>query len=157
MVCDDSYSHSSRYSSIDNRTIRFDSTRSLEIIALSPVEWTYLCFINYFELYSWILCVFLCNRGWLSTIGFLILNTLWIWTTLKGYVSIKKKQIIPHKHWMVRSFFLSLANLTIYISVTMIHHGVNLSYVTSYTIAVWLCWILNLCLAEIFIRRKIFD
>lgn len=100
---------------------------------------------------------FFATGGWLSTIGFLILNTLWIWTTLKGYVSIKKKQIIPHKHWMVRSLFLSLANLTIYISVTIIHHGVNLSYVTSYTIAVWLCWILNLCLAEIIIRRTIFD
>ncbi|MED3553930.1 DUF2306 domain-containing protein [Cytobacillus praedii] len=100
---------------------------------------------------------FFATGGWLSTIGFLILNTLWILTTIKGYLFIKKKQIIPHKHWMIRSFFLSFANMTIYVIVKIIHHGINLSsYVTSYTIAVWLCWILNLCLAEIFIRRKMF-
>ncbi|WP_313802797.1 DUF2306 domain-containing protein [Cytobacillus sp.] len=97
---------------------------------------------------------FFATGGWLSTIGFLILNTLWILTTLKGYLFIKKKQIIPHKYWIMRSFFLSFANMTIYVIVTIIHHGVNLSYVTSYTIAVWLCWMLNLCLAEIFIRRE---
>ncbi|GED16982.1 DUF2306 domain-containing protein [Aneurinibacillus migulanus] len=99
---------------------------------------------------------FFATGGWLSTIGFIILNTLWIATTIIGYFYIKKKQIVPHSQWMVRSFFLSFANMTIYIIVAIAHYAMSLTYGTSYTIAVWLCWILNLLLAELFIRKKVF-
>lgn len=94
--------------------------------------------------------------GWLSTIGFLILNTLWLGTTLLGYLYIKKQNILLHSQWMIRSFFLSFANMTIYILVTIIHHVMNVSYGSSYTIAVWLCWMLNLLIAEMIIRKKHF-
>jgi uncharacterized membrane protein len=97
---------------------------------------------------------FFATGGWLSTLGFLILNTLWIATTILGYSYIKKRQVLAHSQWMVRSFFLSFANMIIYIIVAITHNVLNLSYDTSYTIAVWLCWILNLSLAELFIRRK---
>ncbi len=98
---------------------------------------------------------FFATGGWLSTTGFLILNTIWITTTLLGISYIKKRQILAHSQWMVRSFFLSFANMTIYIIVASLHQGISLSYDTSYTIAVWLCWILNLSLAELLIRKKL--
>ncbi|WP_260320158.1 MULTISPECIES: DUF2306 domain-containing protein [Peribacillus] len=97
---------------------------------------------------------FFATGGWVSTVGFLILNTLWITTTLLGYSYIKKRQVLAHSKWMVRSFFLSFANMIIYIIVAISHNALSFSYDTSYTIAVWLCWMLNLSLAELLIRKK---
>lgn len=92
--------------------------------------------------------------GWLSTAGFLLLETLWFGTTILGYLSIKKQKITVHSQWMIRSFSLSFANTTIYIIVAITHKGLNFSYGTAYTIAVWLCWVLNLLVAEVMIRKK---
>lgn len=93
--------------------------------------------------------------GWSSTVGFLILNILWLGTTFMGYFFIKRKNMILHSQWMIRSLFLTFSNMTIYIIVTISHNIIHLSYGHSYTIAVWLCWTLNLFLAEIIIRRKV--
>ncbi|GIO28161.1 DUF2306 domain-containing protein [Ornithinibacillus bavariensis] len=99
---------------------------------------------------------FFATGGWLSTIGFHILNTLWLGTTMMGYWNIKRKRVIVHSKWMTRSFFLSFANMTIYIIVLITHTIMNVPYGISYTIAVWSCWFLNLFIAEILIRKKIF-
>ncbi|MGE8205885.1 DUF2306 domain-containing protein [Heyndrickxia sp. NPDC080065] len=99
---------------------------------------------------------FFATGGFLSTIGFLILDTLWIGTTILGYLNIKKQNVILHSQWMIRSFFLCFANMTIYIIVALAYKVLNFPYGTSYTIAVWLCWILNLLIAELMIRKKTF-
>lgn len=98
---------------------------------------------------------FFATGGWLSTVGFLFLNTLWIITTILGYLYIRKGQVLTHSKWMIRSFFLSFANMVIYIIVAITHNALSFSYETSYTIAVWICWILNLSVAELLIRRRI--
>ncbi len=98
---------------------------------------------------------FFATGGWPSTVGFLILNILWLGTTLLGYWHIKNKKIVPHSQWMIRSFFLSFANMTIYIIVAIAHHITHIPYGTSYMIAVWLCWMINLVVAEMIIRKKI--
>ena len=100
---------------------------------------------------------FFATGGWPSTIGFLILNTLWLSTTILGYWYIKRKKVILHSQWILRSFFLSFANMSIYIIVAIVHNALNFSYGSAYTIAVWLCWILNLLIAEILIRKNIFN
>ncbi|MBP1083453.1 MULTISPECIES: DUF2306 domain-containing protein [Bacillus] len=93
--------------------------------------------------------------GLLSTAGFFILNTLWLCTTLIGYRAIRKKRMIPHSQWMLRSFFLSFANMTIYIIVAIFHNALNFPYAYSYTMASWMCWILNLLLAEMIIKKNL--
>ncbi|MET3697778.1 predicted membrane protein DUF2306 [Bacillus oleivorans] len=99
---------------------------------------------------------FFATGGLPSTIGFLVLNTLWLGTTILGYVNIKRQKIILHSQWMIRSFFFSFANMTIYIIVAITLNVMDFSYGYSYTIAVWLCWPLNLLIAELIIRKKIF-
>lgn len=97
---------------------------------------------------------FFATGGWPSILGFLILNTLWLGTTILGYRYIKRKNVILHSQWMIRSFFLSFANMTIYVLVTITHNVMNFSYENSYTLAVWLCWALNLLIAEFIVRKK---
>lgn len=99
---------------------------------------------------------FFATGGWISAVGFLILNSLWLYTTVLAYWNIKRKKVSLHSTWMTRSFFLTFANMTIYIVVLILHTIMNIPYSLSYTIAVWSCWILNLLLAEIFIRKRIF-
>lgn len=97
---------------------------------------------------------FYANGGVWSVIGFLILNTLWLLTTINGYRFIRKGQVRQHRIWVLRSFFLTFANLTIYLIVAIFHYGVGLPYGLSYTFAVWLAFILNLLLAELVIRKS---
>ncbi|MFB5763655.1 DUF2306 domain-containing protein [Paenibacillus medicaginis] len=97
---------------------------------------------------------FYANGGFWSVIGFLILNTLWLLTTVNGYRFIRKGQVRQHRIWVLRSFFLTYANLTIYIIVTIFHKGVGLQYGSSYTLAVWLAFTINLLLAELVIRKS---
>ncbi|MFP3720742.1 DUF2306 domain-containing protein [Niallia circulans] len=100
---------------------------------------------------------FFATGGWPSTIGFLILNTLWLTTTILGFWYIKRKKVILHSIWIMRSFFLSFANMIIYIIVAITHNALNFSYGNAYTISVWLCWTLNLLIAEITIRKYILN
>ncbi len=94
------------------------------------------------------------NGGIWSTIGFLILNTLWLLTTINGYRFIRKGQVHRHRSWMLRSFFLTFANLTIYILVTIFQYVAGLSYGFSYSLGAWLAFMINLVLAEIVIRKS---
>jgi len=97
---------------------------------------------------------FFASGGVWSTVGFLVLDTLWLLYTILGVRYIKKKNIELHSSWMTRSFFLTFANMTIYIIVAITHNALNLPYGVSYTIAVWCCWPMNLVLAEIAIRKR---
>lgn len=99
---------------------------------------------------------FFATGGLPSIFGFLILNTLWLITTILGYWYIKRQKVMLHSQWITRSFFLSFANIIIYIIVTLLHHLMNFPYGDSYTIAVWLSWSLNLLVAEFMIRRRLF-
>ncbi len=94
------------------------------------------------------------NGGIWSTIGFLILTTLWLLTTINGYRFIRKGQVHRHRSWMLRSFFLTFANLTIYILVTIFQYVAGLSYGFSYSLGAWLAFMINLVLAEIVIRKS---
>lgn len=96
---------------------------------------------------------FFANGGSISTIGFLILNTLWLMTTINGYLYIIKKQISQHRNWMIRSFMLTYANLTIYIVVAICHNALGFDYGHAYTLAVWLSFTVNLIIAEIIIKK----
>jgi len=99
---------------------------------------------------------FFATGGWLNTIGFLILNTIWLATTILGYWYIKKQNVKLHREWFIRSFFLTFANNMIYVILTITYFIMHIPYEISYTISVWLCWIINLLIAEIVIRKKLF-
>ncbi|MGV3464463.1 MAG: DUF2306 domain-containing protein [Heyndrickxia sp.] len=98
---------------------------------------------------------FFATGGSLSTIGFLILNTLWLGTTLLSYRHIKGKNIIKHSQWITRSFMLSFANMEINIFLAISHNLIGFPYSYSYAIAVWLSWGISLVIAEVIIRKKV--
>nr|WP_306659811.1 DUF2306 domain-containing protein [Bacillus sp. AFS017336] len=59
-----------------------------------------------------------------------------------------------HRKWILRSFFLTFANLTIHLVLATFYYVVGLQYALSYTIAVWMSFIFNLLMAELIIRKS---
>jgi len=85
--------------------------------------------------------------GTVARIGFAALATLWLYTGLRAYLSIRRGSIDEHRRWMVRNFSLTFAAvmLRLYLPVSMVA-GVEFS--TAYPAIAWLCWVPNLLFAE---------
>lgn len=92
------------------------------------------------------------NTGAVASAGFLILGLLWLWCTAMAYLRIRRRQVEAHREWMVRSYALTAAAITLrsYLPVLLVS---GVPYTISYPIVAWACWIPNLLLAEWLVRR----
>ncbi|WP_223608442.1 DUF2306 domain-containing protein [Chryseobacterium sp. OSA05B] len=97
---------------------------------------------------------FFANGGYLSKISFVILGTLWWFSTYKAYQSARKQRFKEHKQWMWRSFALSLSALTLRIWKVIIVYLFHPNPMDVYQIIAWLGWIPNILLIEYLITKK---
>lgn len=89
--------------------------------------------------------------GKITSMGFNALNILWLIITIAALVHIKRKQIIRHRNWMIRSYAFCFTNLLIHL-ITSLFQGFGLVYATSYTIGVYGSIALLLIIPNIIIR-----
>lgn len=94
------------------------------------------------------------SGGTVSQIGFLTLAVLWLYTTLKGYLSIINKKVVSHEKWMIRSYALCFAAVTLRLWIPLFLMLLGLEFLESYRIIAWLAWVPNLIVAEIIIYSK---
>lgn len=87
--------------------------------------------------------------GTWAILGFSFLAAGWIFTTAKAYVAIRQKKIQWHRRWMIRSFALTLAAVTLRLYLPALQGLLGFSFEEAYRIVSWLCWIPNLLVAEI--------
>jgi uncharacterized membrane protein len=92
--------------------------------------------------------------GLVSALGFGALALLWMGTTWKAYDLIRKRAPIQHKHWMIRSYALCFAAVTLRLWIPIFTAGFKMPFMEAYPIIAWLCWVPNLLVAEGIIRRK---
>ena len=90
--------------------------------------------------------------GMVSMLGFEALGLLWLGTTAKAYTSIRNKDITSHKQWMIRSYALCFAAVTLRIWMPIFLGLMQQPFIESYRIIAWLSWVPNLVVAEILIR-----
>lgn len=95
------------------------------------------------------------NGGILSQLGFSFLAIGWFYTTLNGYTTIKKKEIESHRKWMIRSYAFTLAAVTLRLWLPTLPSILGISFSEAYIIISWLCWVPNIIIAEIYIRKAI--
>lgn len=90
--------------------------------------------------------------GWVAALGFGGLGLSWIFTTTKAFLSIRQKQITQHQAWMIRSYALTWAAVTlrIYLPLGQI---AQFDFIEAYRVIAWLCWVPNLLVAEWIISR----
>ena len=91
--------------------------------------------------------------GW----GFFLLAITWLVTTGMAYTRALQKNFVDHERWMIRSFALTLAAVTlrIYLPIAVIQNQGEFP-VDAYRAIAWLAWVPNLVVAELWIasRRK---
>jgi Predicted membrane protein (DUF2306) len=91
--------------------------------------------------------------SWVAHVGFAALAISWICTTGIAVQAARRANYARHWAWMVRSFALTLAALTLRIELPSMMIG-GLSFLTAYRIVAWSCWVPNLLVAEAVVRSS---
>ncbi|MFT7055926.1 MAG: putative membrane protein [Candidatus Endobugula sp.] len=96
---------------------------------------------------------FYAEGGWVAKLGFIGLAISWLYTSSRAYFSIRKLEIDAHKRWMIRSYALTFAAVTLRIWLPMFQYGFGMEFISAYVIIAWLCWVPNVLWAEWYVRR----
>lgn len=82
-----------------------------------------------------------------ARLGFALLAILWIYTGVRGTVSIARHDADGHRRWMVRNFALTFAAVTLrlYVPASV---AAGIDFAVAYPAIAWLCWVPNLAVAE---------
>jgi uncharacterized membrane protein len=93
------------------------------------------------------------NGGWPSQLAFTLLSVLWLWTTAKAWLAIRRGDFLIHGEWMMRSYALTLSALTLRAWKFLIVMVLHPRPMDVYMVVAWLGWIPNLLIAEWLIRK----
>lgn len=96
---------------------------------------------------------FFATGGLIASLGFGSLAIAWLSTSTMAYVSIRKKEIDQHEQWMIRSYALTFAAVTLRFWLPALQIA-GMSFIDAYLIIAWLCWVPNLLIAEWIVRKK---
>lgn len=89
---------------------------------------------------------FFATGGWIPAIGFIAIALIYFYTTLKGFLAIKNKQIIEHQNYMTYSYAACLAAVTLRIYIPL-SFALGIGYLFAYSIIAWVAWVPNLAIA----------
>lgn len=91
--------------------------------------------------------------GAANTVAFGLLALLWMAATMQAVRAIRQGDVASHRVWMIRSFALTLAAVTLRLEMLLMQLA-GLSFEDAYHIAPWTCWVLNLLVVEWFRARR---
>jgi uncharacterized membrane protein len=95
---------------------------------------------------------FFATGGVVSSLGFGGLALAWLFTTSSAYRSIRAKDIDTHEKWMIRSYALTFAAVTLRIWLPLSQIA-GIDFMVAYPIISWLCWVPNLVVAEVIVGK----
>ncbi|PZQ63696.1 MAG: hypothetical protein DI570_08120 [Phenylobacterium zucineum] len=87
--------------------------------------------------------------GW----GFGLLGAAWIHVTSQGWLTARAGRFDEHRRWMMRSFALTFAAVTLRIYLPLAAVA-DLDGLQAYRAIAWLCWVPNLIAVELWLRRR---
>ncbi|ROS27748.1 DUF2306 domain-containing protein [Cellulomonas sp. PhB150] len=104
------------------------------------------------------------TAGLVGFLGFGTLAVLWLLTAWRGYRSVRSGDVRAHQAWMIRSFALTYAAVTLrawtgvliaaqvpFVSGTF---DPEAAFANAYAAVPFLCWLPNLVVAEWLVRRR---
>jgi uncharacterized membrane protein len=94
------------------------------------------------------------NAGPVARTGFSLLAVFWIITTTMAFLKARGRDFFAHKRWMIRSYALTLAAVTLRIYLPVSMAGFGMPYNVVYPIISFACWVPNVIVAEWFLRRS---
>lgn len=93
------------------------------------------------------------HAGPIASAGFGGLAVAWLTVTLLGWRAAVQGRFVEHRRWMIRSWALTLAAVTlrIYLPLVMI---LDMPFLPWYRAISFLAWVPNLIAAELWLRRR---
>lgn len=90
---------------------------------------------------------FVSQGGVVAHVGFGLLAVCWLAATIQAFLSIRRGAVLAHQQWMIRSFALTFAAVTLrlYLPLSM---AFGIPFDVSYPVIAWACWVPNLLVAE---------
>jgi uncharacterized membrane protein len=85
--------------------------------------------------------------------GFGLLAVLWLFTTGNAYRHIRASDRVSHRRWMIRSYALTFAAVTLRIYLPLSQMA-GIPFDPAYQAISWFCWVPNLIIAEWMILRQ---
>lgn len=95
---------------------------------------------------------FFATGGFITSTGFICLGIIWFTTTLLAYLKIKNMQIEQHRRLMIYSYAACFAAVTLRIWLPLLVILFR-DFIVAYSIVAWLCWIPNLLIANLIVRK----
>ena len=81
--------------------------------------------------------------------GFALLGVLWVTTAVIAYARVRGRDYPAHRQWMIRSYSLCLAAVTLRIYLPAAQM-MGFQFEDAYPVIAWMCWVPNLVVAEWF-------
>ena len=81
--------------------------------------------------------------GVVATSGFALLAGIWVFVTAMGINYARQRLFTEHRRWMLRSFALTLAGVTLRLQL-LLFSVAGLSYTEASVYLAWSCWVPNL-------------
>lgn len=91
--------------------------------------------------------------GPIGTAGFGSLAVLWVAFAVSGIRAIRRGDVAAHRRWMLRAFALTYAAVTLRLWLPVLMVSLGGDFRTAYAIVPFLCWVPNLVVAELLLRR----
>jgi uncharacterized membrane protein len=88
-----------------------------------------------------------------ARLGFGLLAIVWLGCGAAAYRAIRRRDVASHQEWMIRSYALTLAAVTLRIWNPLLALA-GFSFPEAYVSVAWLCWVPNLLIAELYILHR---
>jgi len=89
--------------------------------------------------------------GPIASAGFALMATAWLGSTLVAWRAVRQRRYAAHRRWMIRSFALALSAVTLRLAL-LVPTAMQLDFLPIYRVTSWASWIINLLLAELWLR-----
>lgn len=122
----------------------------------------YFIVLFFFAAPSGLIMSFYANGGIPAQIGFVLMGSLWILTSVIALIKIKQGRYEEHGNWVLRSYALTLAAITLRLYGYLFDvFKLSIPPKETYILLAYVSWIPNLIIAEImirtgFIKRRIY-
>lgn len=100
-----------------------------------------------------IFIAFNASGGVITATGFVCLGLIWLYTTIKAYLAIRKGDLQLHQGMMIYSYAACFAAVTLRVWLPLLTIAFQ-DFIIAYRIVAWLCWVPNMIFAYFWIRRK---
>ncbi|AFE04329.1 hypothetical protein COCOR_01846 [Corallococcus coralloides DSM 2259] len=96
---------------------------------------------------------FFATGGVIAASGFVSLGIVWLYTTVSAYRLIKRRRLEEHRLMMTYSYAACFAAVTLRLWMPVLSYTLG-DFIPAYRIVAWLCWLPNLGVAYLLLRRR---